>query len=234
MYSTDLPPRGVDDLPITGVEAHVVDVVVEEHQIAQLEIRLSQHVGRLYCCPDECGRLTSTDPQAFIVSPEQSQRLGPAPAVAHVGLRAELLRTPALCRVRCRLLHVRLPATSAARWRRAVALFSASEICCRCSAVSLASTFFAWASFLSEASVRDLSCFSFSARAARSAFAASSRGREFRLGLLEVLKRRVLILADLLHRGDLAEEALGVGSHEELGGGVKARFWNWASATWPT
>src|SRR5512132_2462990 len=33
---------------------------------------------RLYCCPAECGRLTPTEPQAFIVRPEQSHELGPA------------------------------------------------------------------------------------------------------------------------------------------------------------
>ena len=44
---------------------------------------------------------------------------------------------------------------------------------------------------------------------------------EVRLRLLEVLECRVLILADLLNRGDLAEESIGVGGNEELGGGVE-------------
>src|SRR4029450_7805892 len=47
-------------------------------------------------------------------------------------------------------------------------------------------------------------------------------GSEVRLGLLVVLKCRVLILADLLHSGYLAEESLSVRGDEELCGGVEA------------
>ena len=38
------PGRG--SLPIAGVEAHVVDVTVEEHQITRLQIRLCHGLGR--------------------------------------------------------------------------------------------------------------------------------------------------------------------------------------------
>src|SRR4030095_16640265 len=47
-------------------------------------------------------------------------------------------------------------------------------------------------------------------------------GSEVRFGLLIVLKRRVLVLTDLLHSGNLAEESLGVRSDEEVCGRVEA------------
>jgi hypothetical protein len=45
---------------------------------------------------------------------------------------------------------------------------------------------------------------------------------EIRLCLLVVLQLRVLILADLLHRGDLAQKSLDIGGHDEMGGSVEA------------
>ena len=43
-----------------------------------------------------------------------------------------------------------------------------------------------------------------------------------RLGLLIVLKRRILILADLLHRGDLAQKSLGIRRHEQVRSSIEA------------
>src|SRR5215213_5153306 len=42
-----------------------------------------------------------------------------------------------------------------------------------------------------------------------------------RLGLLVILQRRVLILADLLHRGDLAQKSLSIAGHEEAGSSIE-------------
>jgi hypothetical protein len=65
-----------------------------------------------------------------------------------------------------------------------------------------------------------LSCFSFSRRAARSVSAECCSAVRFAC-LLVVLQRQVLILADLLHRGDLAHKSLGIGGHEETGSSIE-------------
>src|SRR5512133_4407309 len=43
-----------------------------------------------------------------------------------------------------------------------------------------------------------------------------------RVRLLVILQRRVLVLADLLHRGDLAQKSLGIEGHKETGSGIEA------------
>ena len=82
---------------------------------------------------------------------------------------------------------------------------------CAGHALSLANTFLASAIFLSEASAERPQLLLLLREGCKVYLGRVLESAKVGLGLLVVLQHRVLILADLLHGRDLAEESIGVG-----------------------